>query len=55
MKITTQMIDRAAKAIYRFAGWDRAWREIDPSGRRRFRFAAKAALNAAHKIKHKPR
>lgn len=45
--ITRGMIERGARALYREAGWDRPWNEIDPSGRKRFRHAALAAIIAA--------
>lgn len=45
--ITRPMIEKGARALYRSAGWDRKWRDIDPSGRRRFREAALSAIIAA--------
>lgn len=45
--ITRRMIEKAARALYRKAGWDRAWEEIMPEGRRRFREAALATIIAA--------
>lgn len=47
VKVTRQMVDRAARALYKRAGWERAWKDIDPSGRRRFREAALDAILAA--------
>jgi hypothetical protein len=47
IKVTRTMIERGARAIYRNAGWDRAWKDIAPEGRRRFRKAALDAIIAA--------
>lgn len=45
--ITRSMIEKAARALYREAGWDRPWKEIAPEGRVRFRRAALSAIIAA--------
>lgn len=47
IKITRPMIEKGARALYKSAGWDRPWKEIDPSGRRRFRQAALNTIIAA--------
>lgn len=47
MRITDEMVERAAKAIERKAWPDRPWRKIYESARERFRDAARAALKAA--------
>ena len=45
--ITRAMIERAALALYREAGWDRPWHSITRSGRARFRKAALTTIIAA--------
>jgi hypothetical protein len=45
--ITRRAIEKGALALYKHSGWDRAWKDIAPAGRRRFRQAALDAIIAA--------
>ncbi len=47
IKITPRMVDKGARAIYKHASWDRAWKDIAPQGRSRFRRIAIDAIIAA--------
>jgi hypothetical protein len=59
MKITRAMVERGARAIYKHAEWGIPWKDITPSGRRRFRKVALdaiiAAIPTAIRVKTKPR
>ena len=55
MKITAEMVDAVARAIYREAGWDRKWRDISKSGRHRWRAIARLAVETALRHKDYPK
>ena len=42
--LTAAETEAAARVLYKFAGWDRPWREITESGRERFRQAVRLVV-----------